>query len=371
MRVVITMMNNNGGYKEDVLVPVEKILYSAFVRMNRMEQLTINTFSNTSIAAATELNIFVDVYSILKSIFSESHRTDIKDYTAITSGLINLCSHYRYFFKKLSVKTNFYLVTSFNICDINRKFVAGYNETFFNKSQLPLFNKLAMDNFDLLELLCPYLPDIHFIRSIRNYESAVIISNLIDKYGKNIPNLIISKDLYPLQLCYLHPYTSYLYPIKRRNGRDESIMIPISEKSNFRYEFWNLVAIVRNFNIDNIIEISPVNFPLFSALHRFPERGINSTANLLATKKIISSIVGSNDIKVSMNQLYENTAISSKIPVAKVESIMKTLDVEFMLPYYRNDPESKVYLQNLSDPTMVNAINAKFFSHNPLDLGKL
>lgn len=114
-------------------VPVETILYGSFVKMDRMQQLTVNTFSNTSIASATNLNIFIDLYSVLKSIFSESYRTDISDYTSITSGIVNMCSHYRTFFKRLSVRTKFYLIYSFNTCDINRKFVAGYNQKFYEK----------------------------------------------------------------------------------------------------------------------------------------------------------------------------------------------------------------------------------------------
>ena len=357
---------------ENGLVPVEAIIYGSFVKMNKLQQLTINTFSNTSIAEATELNIFIDLYSVLKQFYSESHRTNITDYTAITSGLINMCSHYRSFFKQLSVKTNFYLIQSFNTCDINMKFVAGYNKTFLAKSQIPLFNKLANDNFELLELLCPYLPDIHFVKSVRNYESAVIIANIIETLNDGLPNLIISKDLYPLQLCFQYPYTSYLYPIKRRTGSDESIMIPISEKPSFRYEFWNLVASHRSIDVNKFNNISPVNFALFMAMNRFNERDINSLSNVSTSINIIKSIVGEEDIKIIPQQLYENNDVFSKLPVSIIESRMKALDVQFMLPYYKSDPESKSYkFINLRDDSAINMINSKFFANNPLDLAKL
>ena len=357
---------------ENSMASVENIIYGSFVKMNRLHPLTINTFSNTSIAAATELNIFIDLYSVLKSIFSEHYRTNITDYTAITTGIINMCSHYRSFFKQLSVKTKFYLIFSFNTCDINRKFVAGYNEEFMKKSQIPLFNQLAMDNFELLDLICPYLPDIFFVKSIRNYESSVIIANLIETINDGNPNLIISKDLYPLQLCYLYPYTSYLYPIKRKGGLDESVMIPISEKYSFRNEFWNLISSIRKFDASNINEVSPVNFPLFSALNRFPERGITTLSNVAGARNIIQKIVGNDDITIVPQQLYDDLDISTKIPVSIVESRMKVLDVRFMLPYYKADPESKaIQFQNLRDDSAVNMINSKFFANNPIELQKL
>lgn len=357
--------------ENDSLVPVETIIYGSFVKMNRLQQLAINTFSNTSIAGATELNIFIDLYSVLKPFYSESHRTIISDYTAIVSGIVNMCSHYRSFFKQLSVKTNFFLVQSFNTCDINRKFVADYNKSFYNKCQIPLFNKLANDNFDLLELICPYLPDIYFIKSVRNYESAVIIANIIETLNDGLPNLIISKDLYPIQLCFQYPYTSYLYPIKRRTGNDESVMIPITEKGSFRYEFWKLISMIRKFDVASIKNISPVNFSLFSALNRFTERDITGLANVAGATEIIRSIVGEEDIKITPQQLYDNELVSSKIPVALVESRMKSLDVQFTLPYYKSDPESKYQFINLRDDATINMINSKFFAHNPLDLAKL
>ena len=149
-------------------------------------------------------------------------------------------------------------------------------------------------------------------------------------------------------------------------------MIPISEKPSFRYEFWNLISSIRKFNVENIVKVSPVNFPLFSALNRLPERGIPSICNVSAARSIIEKIVGYDNIPVLPQQLYNDEQISSTIPVAKTEARMKAIDVQFMLPYYKADPESKaIQLQNLRDDSAVNMINAKFFSHNPLDLAKL
>lgn len=358
--------------QSDGLVSIENIIYGSFVKYDRLQQQVFNTFSNTSIASATNLNIFIDLYSVLKSLFSEHYRTDVSDYTAITTGVINMCSHYRAFFKRLSVQTKFYLIFSFNTCDINRKFVANYNEDFYRKSQIKLFNDLAMNNFDLLDLLCPYLPDIFFIKSPRNFESSIVIANLIETINDGNPNLIISKDIYPLQLCYLYPYTSYLYPIKRKGGIDESIMIPISEKNTFRYEFWNLISRIRKFDVNSIVDVSPVNYPLFCALNRFPERMIQGLMNVVGIRNMIVNLVGNNDVKIILQQLYEDQSISSKLQVSLVESRLKALDIQYIYPYYKNDPESKcIQFQNLHDDATVNMINSKFFSHNPIDINKL
>lgn len=72
------------------------------------------------------------------------------------------------------------------------------------------------------------------------------------------------------------------------------------------------------------------------------------------------------------SQLYEYPELTSKLPVAKVESILKALDINYMKPYYAMDPESKsINLQNLRDDATVRHINSKFFTNNPLDLSRL
>lgn len=355
-------------------ITVEQIIFSSCVRYEKLQSLVYNTFSNTSIASATELNIFIDLYSVLKQVFSTSGRTIITNYTDLTSGLINMCSHYRYFFRGLGVHTKFYLIFSFNTCEINRKFVNDYNKDFLEKSEIPLFREMTMSNLELLDLICPYLPDIFFIKSINNYETSIMISHLINRLNDGQPNLIISKDIYPLQLCCIHPYTSYLYPIKY-HGEDLSLMLPISEKPSFRQEFWNLLTNRRKFSessMEKIMNISPINFPLLSAINRFPERNITSLGNIGTAIDIIYKLVGSNDIKIYPQQLYEDHVIMSKMPVTNVEARLNALDISYIYPYYDNDPESKsIKLENLPDNGQLQTINAKFFANNPIDLNRL
>ena len=352
-------------------IKLSQIIYGSYVKMDRLSKIVYETFANTSISEATHLNIFIDLYSVLHSVFSEHYRVNIENHTDITSGVINMCAHYRQFFKGLGVHTTFYLVFSFNTCELNRKFVAGYNEVFLKKSKIKLFNEVAMNNFDLLNTICPYLPDIHFIKSIYNYESAVIIANLIETINDGNPNLIISRDLYPLQLCALYPYTSYLYPLKSR-GEDLSIMVPISEKTNFRHEFWELFKRDKiNKTKTDLSEISPLNFAFVCALNGFLHRGVDSIYNILDARKISLRITNGEDIKVSSYQLLNDPEISKIINVEVVDARMKAMDVQFALPYYKLDPEAQYNLINVFDSGAINHINSKYFQNNPLDLQRL
>ena len=348
---------------------VESLLYANFVKYDRLEEIVFNTFSNTSIASATELNIFIDLYSVLHSIYSEHYRTQITDYTSLTSILINMCGHYRSFFRKLGVETSIFLIGSINTCEINRKFVGEYNVVFKAKTEIPLFRDFINNNFDLLELLCPYIPSVYFVRSQKNFESSVIISFIIDSLNDGKPNLIISKDIYPMQLCSIHPYTSFLKPKKSKIGTDESIMIPISEKPSYRMEFWNLYASVRGIDAEQLYNISPVNLSLLSALYKFPERNLHKV--LMPVSKAIQTIanISTDNIKITPDILLNSGFLDPTIPFTKIDSYYKVLDVLFMKNYYKSDPESKTLrFQNLRDDAALQHLNSKFFPNNPINL---
>ena len=348
---------------------IEDQIRGSYVKYERLSQIVYDTYGGSSIASATELNVYVDLYSILHSIWSESGQTIIGNYTDITSAVINMVGHYRSFFSRMQVKTKFFLIFSYNTCDINQKFVAEYNQVFKDKTEIKKYQKIAEDNFNLMNILCPYLPDVFFIKSVRNYEASVIMSHLIDKYGQNIPNLIISKDLYPIQLCGLHRYTSFLRPYKYK-GVDSSIMISINEKQSFRYDFWKFVAEYRKVQLSSLDNVSPLNFPLVMALNSFPERNIKGAICVIQTAiKLVWQMARDNEVKILPSQLYTNEYMVKNLPVSKVESRMNALDVGFMRSYYDNDPESKaIKLDNLRDDGAVNNINAKFFRDNPINL---
>ena len=70
--------------------------------------------------------------------------------------------------------------------------------------------------------------------------------------------------------------------------------------------------------------------------------------------------------------MYNDTTICNNIQVALIESRLKALDVQYMLPFYKQDPESQtIQFKNLRDDVMINHINSKFLSNNPIDLQKL
>lgn len=361
---------------DDRTINLSAVIYGGYVKNDRLTDIVYETYGNSSIESATELNVFIDLTSILHPLYSEKNRIVYNNITDVSAGIINMCAHYRQFFRQLSVNTRFYLINSLNTCSLNKKFEINYNSIFEAKTQVTRTKKLIDNNMILLKSLAPYLPGIYYIDSVDNYETAVIIANLIEVINDGNPNLIISRDTYPIQLTALYPYTSYLYPRKRNtpiNGSfDTSWMLPINEKFNYRVQFWNAVADMKKINVEPLYEISPINYALFSAMTKCPERSLNRICTPIQARNFIRDIVGSEDIKVNTSQFINNPDFANKYPVAEIAARYNVMDVTFALPYYKASPEAKqIKFLDLDNAPEVNRIASKFYQNNPLELQKL
>ena len=355
---------------DDMIRSVEQIIYGSYVKYDRLQYLVYRTFSNSSIATATHLNVFIDLYSVLKTVFSEHGHTDLSkgNYTDLTTCLVNMCAHYRGFFKSLGVHTRFFMVFSLNTGEYYSKFVKDYNGIFYQKSQVKQFKDVVSSNFQLLELISPYLPDIHFVYTENNYETTVLMAYLINKINDGNPNLIISSDMYPLQLCAAFPNTSYLYPRKRHDG-DQSVMVSINEKRDqFRKDFWDLFADVRKIKADKLYKISPLNYPLLLAMNIFRERNLYSVLNIDQAVNCIYDATEGEDIKLTIDSLLMNNKINDAL-IRTIEPRFYCLDYSYAYPYYANSPEVvKINLNNLQDNGQLENINSKYFANNPMKL---
>ena len=358
---------------------VEQIIYGSYVKYDTLQYLVYRTFSNSSIATATQLNVFVDLYSVLKSVFSEHGHVDLSigNYTDLTTCLVNLCAHYRSFFKTLGVHTRFFMVFSLNTGEYYTKFVKEYNELFYNKTQIKQFKDVVSSNFQLLDLICPYLPDIHFVYSGDNYETTVLIAYLINKVNDGNPNLIISRDIYPLQLCATFPNTSYLYP-KKYHQEDRSIMVSINEKRDqFRKDFWDLYSAIRYSKssgkispdtMSKLYNLSPLNYPLLLAMNIFKERNLYSVLNIDQAINCIYDVAGTEDIKLTIDSLKLSGKINDEL-ASRIEPRFHCLDYSYAYPYYANSTDViKINLNNLQDNGKLENINSKYFSNNPMKL---
>ena len=358
---------------DEIKINLASVIYGAYTKQEVLRNLVYKTYGNSSIADATKLNIFVDLNSILHALYSEHNRIIFDNITDVSAGIINLCAHYRSFFRYLGVDTRFFLINSLNTCDINCKFVAEYNSEFKRKTQITQTLGIINNNMQLLKVLCPYLPAIYYIDSEQNFEVSVIAAYIIEKLNaeesERVPNLIISRDYYPIQLVTKYKWTSYLCPVKK--GEDYSWMLPINEKPNFKEEFWKIISVIRNNSYNLLSSMSPINYSLYTCMTKVPERTLKPLVSNSAARNLITSIVGSEDVKIQLSQVLNNPELNN-YPLSMIEARYKAVDIDYVLSIYKNSPEAKqIQFIDLVDIATVNNISAKYYANNPLELQKL
>ncbi len=345
-------------------IPIEKLLFSNFVKYDRLKIISDRAFSKTN---ASELNIYIDLNSMLKSIYSQDI-LGMTSLTSISSFVVNICSHYRHFYRtRYRVKTNIFIVYSENIPHLNSQFYKDYNKN--TKARLKTNTQVKdfiYDNIELLKLLVPYLPNIYFVEG--TYETGVLINHIIKTRGLNIPNMIISKDSYLFQLVSLYDNTIVLRP-KKSNGQDLSYYI---HKDNL------LTALLKLRNsTEDLQGVSPELASIFMTLTYVKERNIKSLVNVKTAVKSIKD--GINDKTLYNGHSVNPTTIWNGLNTKafntesfNFECRYKAIDIPFQYSVFVNSPEVlNIRFIDLYDLKALEEINSKYFNTNPLDLDGL
>lgn len=346
---------------------IEQIINMNCIKYNRMVEIVNEAFRNSD---ANEVNIYIDLYSILRPLYKASF--DIKDYSVVTSSIINICSHYRSFFKNCyKTYANFYLIFSNNCPMINKQFYYGYNS---NNEKMIESNKLITDmieyNIKLLELLCPYLPNIHFIKG--TFETGTIMYDMICRNSckSNNPHIILTKDLYNYQIIPTMNNVIILRP-KKNKGEDESYYI-----SNINVIERYIKDREKSMNSEKFSRLMPGMLSMLMTLSSVKNRNIKSLLNISKANMILNTAIENNQIQNGYNSttsfiwdLFQNDFNISK---DGLESRFKAIDIVTQQRIYMNTPESKnIKILNLYDPKTIKIINNQYFITNPLDLERL
>lgn len=345
-------------------VEMLRVINSNYIKYTQLEKLTNEGLINCNSSVAY---IYIDLNSILKSLYSEN--VTIEDYRIITSCIVNMCAHYReYYWTRHRVDTVFFLIYSDNTPYYNNMMYPNYNNSMKlliknNKIKYDIFNH----NFELLDILCPYLPDIFFIK--RSEEVGVVIYDIMSKYDlKNeYAHIIITKDVYNYQLVSLKPNTVIFRP-KKNKGEDNSYYIN-------SLNVLDMYFAKRNVKKRSEI-LSPSLLSLIMTINNVPERNIDTCLNISKTINYLEEMVNNNMIINGYNSdiLYiGNHICKSEIGFSSmiINNRFKAIDVVSQQLLYMNT--NKIYKEiiNLNDPNSVKEINNKFFIDNPLDLNRI
>lgn len=348
---------------------IERLINSSYVRYNKLVEIVAQAFVGST---ANEINIYIDLYSILKGLYSNRSNYVIEDYSSVTSSIINMCAHYREFFRsRYRVESKFFIVYSKNCPYINKQFYPNYNKNNeFKMNSNKMVDDMIKNNLELLETLCPYLPDIHFVQG--TFETGVIIYDLIcrEEVNNRNPHLVITKDVYNYQLVSMRDNITILRP-KKSEGNDVSYYI---NKNNLYVEYLKS----RKTDYTGIPAIlSPELISLLMTLSSISERNIKSLINIKSALKLLNQNIEQyrilNGYNSDMNNIYNQLNIEKyNIGITTFDHRFKAIDINFQHSVFINTPEcASISLNNLYDPENVKMINNKYFKSNPLDLNRL
>lgn len=360
----------------------EYLLYGYYIKYHKLKELTLQEFQNTPNADATKVNIYIDLYDMLYSLYSNN--VTINDSTAISSTIINLIGHLRGYFKRTHmVDTKIYLVYGATNSDIQEKLIfGGYNRKGKEIiSNSPEINKSISEVFNQLELLCKYIQEVYFIR-VNEFETSVVIFDRIlkeESENPSIPNIIITRSLYAYQIPAYTLNTRIYRPLKSK-GEDKSFIV---NKSNciYRYFLDRGSSTGLTEEIDNIMrKLNPEIISLLMTLAGIRTRGLkpilNITSSLRELDKMIENhliINGYNSIIDYPTNVYRmNPAlIENKVEIA---SRFKGLDLRlqhmiFTQSVYFQSIEQ--FIIDLIDDEGFKYIAGQYFSAYPLDLNNL
>jgi hypothetical protein len=342
----------------------DHVLIAHYVKYDRLTELINTEFYNSGY---NEINLLIDAYSMIKSIYGLKPNQFI-DKFSIASCIINACAHYRNFFwTRYRVTCKIWVVFSrmdVSIIEAN-SFYPTYANIFTTDCN-PDIDSMIKQNMEILNTICPYIPDVSFIQS--GYEPGLVFGKIAMNYP-DIPNIIVSKDPWNLQVVGNMSNVYMLRPLKR-NSEDLSILI--SNKNVLQY-----YAALRKVDCDmSKLHSSFISFII--AATRFPERRMKALHNMKTIVKYLNDAIDKqyirNDSISDIKGLCTDLSAINKINLKsfEIESRMNAIGFNSCFYRYLTLPlTDNINIINLHDPDSIKQINEKYFSKVPLDLMSL
>ena len=342
---------------ENAAIPMEIIIGSGYVKYEVLNPLIQYAYAGSK---ATNLNIFVDLTSLLRKAIEENNevgRYEISSDVSISADIINLCAHYREYFGRMGVITRFYLIYGRNCPSENIIFCGkDYNAKFTSK--------VFLQN--------------QMMKMIDKNEVAGFIEHIINLYGfdrvdlyPNMENMIVSKDILPWQLI---PRRCTVLRPRKFKGNDTSFIVT---KQNMWAEF----AKVRQVDVQslNMIDIKYLSNVL--AMTRVPERNLLSIKNIpVVFKTILKGIeLGLLPQTIMEHQLPQST-VNYALGLLEMATNYTTLEMRWKAisssfaaeAIFPNNPIwSTVLFRDVYDPNGLKEIVSRYYENSPIDLDRL
>lgn len=348
----------------DIKTPIELILYNKFIPMVNLKSIICSCLSGTVV---NKITVYIDLYAFWISAFRHS-RYD--NNTCITECIINLAAHIKAVIRSLGIEPTVVLIQTPCVSNLNTQFIPEYNKKYTDRL---INNKLVFEllkfNLNILETLVPYLPNLYLKKG--TVESSVIIDNLIKTDFNDSTNFIYSLCPMMTRTIINNPNT-YGIVIKKNRGIDNSYV----------YGYNNALQV---YFLENEMKIPEVPkdkehyISLMMTLFGVKRRNIKSILSSTHVYEIFDAIDPSiyNDTRMMFNiiqsMMKKKSFFKNNNAFEIFDARYKCLDINYQRMLYNTLPESqeKSYLNNLTDPNTLRAINNEYFKQNPLNLNNI
>ena len=328
-------------------------LYRNYITYDSLYALTKRGFY--AYPEADNINVFIDMHSMLADIFGKDMEIDYNNVSVITSSIINLCAHLRaYYASRHRVWTKIYIVWAWNRPANIRELLPEYNaHTIMAEDAKTPLKYLVEENLKLLEILCPYIPDIYFVNGFDN-ETAVVINTLIKNPENSAllyaPNMIYSRDAFEYICVATLPQTVMFRP-KKYKGQDKSYPVM---KSNLLESY-----LVNELRIKWKNDL-PIDYNQFVRTIRYAGLKSRGVTGIMKFKKASDLEVFPHFFTAKEDEIINGLNLATDLD-AGMETLMRS-------PEY-----SQLYkgIINLYNPDEVRRINDIYFQSCPLDLNNL
>lgn len=358
----------------DTRVYIEQLISGSFIRYEVLSNLINSSYAGSS---CIEINLFIDLNSAIKQLYSvDTWAYKYRNRYEITATVLNMCGHYREFFKYLGVKTNIYIVYGLNCPPINENMVKGYNsgfiQSFIKKKDV---TELISDNLKILALITQYIPGVYFFDCGTNEVSAMVY-HLISYFRKpGVENIVLSKDILMLQLVPEFD-VRVLRPAKSRDESGNTVDISFVVDRNNLWE--KFCTRYRNINIPKkIIGSNFISNVL--AMTRVPERKLYSRLSITKTFNILNA--GLENRFINNETLYTQSSINTVLDAFDIGCNKDELDLRYRsigtqwqasYVLFGERPDLKCPRSiDLEDPIAIKSIVTKYFNDIPIDLDRL
>lgn len=360
-------MNNNS------LNPERYLGYKSLIKYDKLSEFINNYYQDSD---SNNIDLYIDISSF---ILSMSHRDNIQyiekdDDLYISAWIINMCAHYRRFFRsRYGVETTIFLIYR-DLFDNG----ALYRQAISPEYVRPIIDNANLTNsinlnISLLKNIIRYIPDVEFLRT--KYEFGLKTLFIKNNRDPKIPAMIISNDTINYQLAQKNSKTNTCIVIPNKyNGEDISDLIT-QDNAIYKYIARKKCSVIPSITNDNHYYI-----PLIMAMSGYIKRNFKAIYSIQQTINGINELYNNGMIQIgNYTQIDRILYLISSMYPNKVPYNKQIMDRFYCLNFQNQcilfsdhtDIDPYKGIVNLYNPQAIHEVNEKLFKNYILDLNNL